>query len=158
MEKLLLSLHAYRTLNTHRIVFDKIAILSSERASNCTKNSILMRSPSISVWCDPWLVQVASDFCQALIIVHENGKISEMDNALCLEWNDACLQFAILVALDSKAAVKGQAKPSRLQPSHEKKERQLAIGWVAHEDGKAHRSMETLEQRVPTTSGVRQDR
>ena len=57
-----------------------------------------------------------------------------MDNALCLEWN-AGLQFAILVALDSKAAVKGQAKPSRLQPSHEKKERQLVIGWVAHEDG-----------------------
>ena len=29
-----------------------------------------MRSPSISVWCDPWLVQVASTFFHALIIVH----------------------------------------------------------------------------------------
>ena len=29
-----------------------------------------MKSPSIFVWCDPWLVQIASDFFHVLIIVH----------------------------------------------------------------------------------------
>ena len=43
--------------------------------------------------------------------MNEHGQISEMDNVLCLKWNDACIYFTILVALDSKAEIKGQAKP-----------------------------------------------
>ena len=60
-----------------------------------------------------------------------------MDNALCLKWNDACLCLAIFVALDSKADVKGQAKLSSLQTSHDKKERKLVDGRVAHEEQEA---------------------
>ena len=63
------------------IVFDKFAILSSERALNCTQNRILMRSPSVFVWCDRWLVQVASNFFRAVIIVH---RIHCSENTDCL--------------------------------------------------------------------------
>ena len=43
------------------------------------------------------------------------------------------LYFTILVALDSKAEVKSQAKPSSLKTSHDKKKHELVDGWVAHE-------------------------
>ena len=44
--------------------------------------------------------------------------------------------------------------------THDKKQCELVIGWVAYEDqmARAHRSMGTLKHQVPTTSGVRQDR
>ena len=52
------------------IVFDKIAILFSERALNCPIHCVLINSPSIFVWNDPWLVQVAQNFFHTLIVVH----------------------------------------------------------------------------------------
>ena len=64
--------------------------------------------------------------------MNEKGKISEMDNAFYLKWNDACLYFTILVALDSKAEVKIHAKPCSLKTSHG--ERELVDGRVAHEE------------------------
>ena len=54
------------------IVFDKIAVLSSERELYIAPTySILIRSRSIFVWSDPWLGQVASNFFHALIIVQQ---------------------------------------------------------------------------------------
>ena len=53
------------------IVFDKIAILSLELALNCTNTQYFDEvSKDFFVWCDPWLVQVASNFFHALIVVH----------------------------------------------------------------------------------------
>ena len=57
---------------------------------------------------------------------------------------------------DSKTEVKSQAKPSSLETSHDKKERELVDGWVAHRgtSGKAQELTWMLELRLRTTSGV----
>ena len=78
---LLLSLHAYRFLNTNHwqcawksdCVWSCLIKLQSFFLSElliAPIHCILMRSPSIFIWCDPWRVQVASNFFHALIVVH----------------------------------------------------------------------------------------
>ena len=64
------------------IVFDKIAILLCE-LKIAPVHCILMRSPSIFVWCDAWLGQVASNFFHALIVVH---RVHCSDNTDCLSF------------------------------------------------------------------------
>ena len=52
------------------IVFDKFAILSFERALNCTNTLCFDEVSKYFVWCDHWLLQVASHFFHVLIVVH----------------------------------------------------------------------------------------
>ena len=103
-------------------------------------------------------------FCLVTVTVilfpmNVNRKIFEMDNALGLKWNDACLYFAILVAFDSKAEVKRQAKPRSLETSRDKKERQAVVEERVPRgtSGNAHQLTWMLYRRVPTTSGVLRD-
>ena len=81
VEKLIRSLHAYHFLNTYR----RLCVLESDCVGSCLIklqsfllselkiepiHCILMRSPRYFLRCDPWLVQVASNFFHALIVVH----------------------------------------------------------------------------------------
>ena len=54
----------------HATVFGKIAILSLERVSNCTENPYFLRFPSIFVWNNPRLCQVAWSLLHTIIIFH----------------------------------------------------------------------------------------
>ena len=63
------------------IVFDKIAILSFERASTFTNILYFVDASKYFVWCDPWLVQVASNFFHTLIVVH---RFTAVKNTNCL--------------------------------------------------------------------------
>ena len=79
--EIILSFHAYRSLHAScrqcfvendcmRPCLVKIASLSLERASNCTKILYCEAFPSILVWRDPWLGKIAWSFLHAIYVFH----------------------------------------------------------------------------------------
>ena len=84
------------------IVFDRTAILFSERASNCTNVLYLANSPSIFfVHCESGLIQIVLDFFQILVGVHRVHGCEKHCDCLSFlrlsSWNQSALDDGVHV-------------------------------------------------------------